>query len=585
MSTQDKSEQKNCVSVVLSWPKEYLKKNGEKRPWDSDLMRDVLSSISLCAEEGKVFKSQSTISGFHSSRLDVVFNAETEARKFNSSAKLIKLPPKLDRRTYLFSETELGFNQEPVLTEADVLHIAKFDEHKHIFRNFHACSVIPKDGKILFRFNSLADVNLLLYNKCRDPVQRVLGMFRQHARQLYLVPDEEGMFSLMVNNMGKKGDQWSLKKWEKKFKYKPKLFGQGMCFLFERKVDLYTFFASEEARGCGSVELPQARINSKKEKSEVVANKTNNCLSMILVWQKDNYKKSNKQQIRDTMGEVLKDVTKIAGEVIVFESQSTLVGNQARLDMVLETEKEARRVNNSVKESLKLPPKLSCKTFLFSEAELEYRQEPVLTEMDVLNIVKFDKLSHLFRHFLSCSVVNSKDRIMFRFNSLADLNLFLYNKCRDPSKRVLGRFRQSQEQLCLLPDPVTGRFSLCVHPDNTDSMWVDKFKYTKKKDGSNVYFLFDNKLDLYTFFASEEAKEFCESVEIPGDQLGSLEQQQLAEEEAAKDKLLAIEKELIAAKLELARKEKVFENQRIIISKLKTELNVKLRKRSRRNDQ
>merc|ERR1712096_182659 len=64
-----------------------------------------------------------------------------------------------------------------------------------------------------------------------------------------------------------------------------------------------------------------------------------------------------------------------------------------------------------------------------------------------------------FSHFLTCKVITEDHKILFRFNSISDINLFLYNKCYDPRKRTLGLLRENQEQLRVLPDN-DGRFSL-----------------------------------------------------------------------------------------------------------------------------
>ena len=285
------------------------------------------------------------------------------------------------------------------------------------------------------------------------------------------------------------------------------------------------------------------------------------------------------------MQEFLKTLSDNAENVscskIVFESHSTIAGNQVRVDIVFETEAESRNFNIKVNESKSLPQGLIKTTFLFSEAEMNFNQGPVLTEIDILHIVKFDRLRNLFRHLLPCSVVmEDGNNIVFRFNSVADVNLFLYNKCRNSNKRILGKFRQNQEQLQLLPGR-DGKFSLKVnHVRKESDSWEVKFKFKQKVlEGVNHFqFEFENKLDLYTFFASEEAKN-CDIVEVPREQLIDHEESletYLAEEKDTWNQIVSIDKKLAAAKVELAKKETEFHNQKKLITELRKELQVKL---------
>ena len=168
---------------------------------------------------------------------------------------------------------------------------------------------------------------------------------------------------------------------------------------------------------------------------------------------------------------------------------------------------------------------------------------------------------------------------MFRFNSFADVNLFLYNKCRDSSKRILGKFRQNQEQLQLLPGR-DGKFSLIVHHVRKESDswiwedWEEKYKFKKKLLDNVKYLQFENKLELYKFFASHEAKN-CDRIEVPCEQLSNLEEcleKSLAEEKETRDQLIAIEKELAASEVVLAKKGTELENQKKLISQLRKKL-------------
>ena len=311
-----------------------------------------------------------------------------------------------------------------------------------------------------------------------------------------------------------------------------------------------------------------------------------NCVSVVLIWSKDEFKKKRENAlviIRNALGKI-KECAENSGN-IVFESKSTIEGNQARLDLVFETEKQAKNFNMAVNEIKNNLGKVFFRSFLYSEAEIGYKQDPALTEMNILQLAKDGRVKNIFRHFLTCNVVSEDGQILFKFDSLADTNLFLYNKSNAADMRVTGMIRQNQEPLCLLPD-CDGMFSLCVQmkemQDNEDCWsWrhlEEKFGFHTKHRGQEMYFQFKNKLDLYVYFASEEAKK-CASIEIPISLIGNIEEMKIAEEKAIRNELLAVEAALISAKVELANKNKILESQKRIIAELRTEWKMKLGKR------
>jgi len=184
-----------------------------------------------------------------------------------------------------------------------------------------------------------------------------------------------------------------------------------------------------------------------------------NCVSVVLIWPRDKCKFRKLDLVKHTL-EKVKECAANNGH-IVFESESTLEGNQARLDLVFETAKQSRKFNTAVNENKQVLGNVFFRTFLFSEDEMSYKLDPALLETDILQVARDDRVKNIFRHFLTCNVISEDSKILFRFKSLADVNLFLYNKCGAAEKRVLGMIRQTREPLCLLPD-ADGMFSLRV---------------------------------------------------------------------------------------------------------------------------
>jgi len=308
-----------------------------------------------------------------------------------------------------------------------------------------------------------------------------------------------------------------------------------------------------------------------------------NCASVVIFWPRDKGKFRKLDLVKSTLAKI-KQCAENSGN-LVFESESTLVGNQARLDLVFETAIQSRKFNTSVNENKKIFGIGSdyVRSFLFREDEMSYKQDPTLIETDILQIARDDSVKNIFRHFLTCNVISEGSKILFRFNSLADVNLFLYNKCGAAKKRVLGMVRQTREPLCLMPG-ADGMFILLVQKkgwQKVDESWSlsltdleEKYGFSTKHMGEEMYFQFKNKLDLFTYFASEDAKK-CAFIEIPAELIGNVEQL----EEDLRTEIMTIDKELMAAKLELAKQDKILQSQKRIITELRTEWKKKLGKR------
>jgi len=326
-----------------------------------------------------------------------------------------------------------------------------------------------------------------------------------------------------------------------------------------------------------------------------------NCVSFVVIWERVDFHRrlggkrgeggARLRKVLHNISKLVKIIPSTSDSEVKLESQSTLDGNQARKDFVFRTQNQAKDFKRKVIESVKLPEKVSMKTFQFSEVEFGLELKPVLTEQDVLHLIKINEVhKHVFSHFLTCKVITEDHKILFRFNSISDVNLFLYNKCYDPRKRTLGLLRENQEQLRVLPDN-DGRFSLVSSdgflpsfPREKKPEWKDlekKFKFRSKKLDGLRHLQFENTTDLFIFFVSENAKN-CVSLGFPeGTIVEEFNCVELSLDKAKEDehdvrvRLTAIEKELIAAKVNLAKKETIFENQNKIIKELRKELKLK----------
>lgn len=184
-----------------------------------------------------------------------------------------------------------------------------------------------------------------------------------------------------------------------------------------------------------------------------------------------------------------------------------------RLDFIFESGEMATSFQSEVKcnwEELRLPAAVKRRSFLFTEEAFGFGQEPVLSEEDLLSMAS--QAQQLFRFFIKCEVFDERGTIFIRFNNLSDLNLFLYNKVRLADRRTLGALRQHVTLRRMRCDDsgLFRLFSLDLE-ERSPLVPIDPEIALEIKegelDGKKVTFLcFANKLDLFKFFISEDAK-------------------------------------------------------------------------------
>ena len=63
------------------------------------------------------------------------------------------------------------------------------------------------------------------------------------------------------------------------------------------------------------------------------------------------------------------------------------------------------------------------------EEDLGYQHDPILTLNDLLIVQSPQFSMDLFRTSLNVKVMYKEDTIEYQFESVADVNLFLYNSC------------------------------------------------------------------------------------------------------------------------------------------------------------
>ena len=112
------------------------------------------------------------------------------------------------------------------------------------------------------------------------------------------------------------------------------------------------------------------------------------------------------------------------------DKSHSCIGNQIRMDFVFSEERHAKLLNNRLLDISRelLPNTVTITAMLMSEADFGYNMKPVLREKDILFLARKERVTHMFRHSVKCRVGMQGSQVVFHFNSLSDLNLFIYNR-------------------------------------------------------------------------------------------------------------------------------------------------------------
>jgi len=256
------------------------------------------------------------------------------------------------------------------------------------------------------------------------------------------------------------------------------------------------------------------------EKSENFGKTGRNCASFILIWGKEEFYKTlggsrgkGKILIQKLVNSVCKCLGSLAS-ALKFECQST-VGNQVRKDFVFSHSEQAKEFVEKVKATVTIPNNVALKPFLMSEEYLGLGLEPELSEQDLLVLAKDMQAVHLFRHFLDCRILSEGEETIFRFNSLSDINLFLFNKA-NTFKKSLGRLKSCPRQDLQLQADKDGILTLETKDLSIGGKdWTDlesRFMFKTRRKKGIKYLLFKNKKDMFNYYVSREAKELTSLV-------------------------------------------------------------------------
>ena len=263
----------SCVSVILVWDRnEFYKKLGGKRGAGKVRIRNLALTICSCLRGELKYKCQSTIG--NQLRNDFVFSNETQALQFFEKVNGAKVPESVSKIIDVSKEEDFGLGLEHVLSEEDVLTLVTFAPTDNLFRHFLQCRILVDGGQIIFKFSSLSDVNLFLFNKS-FPRYKLLGRLRKLSQlhKFKLVSnEEEGALVLETKDFGTptRVDSWD--DLSSRFMFKTQIMEGCRRLLFRNNRDLFSFFVSDEAKELTSLRiLPSQIVKQNNKKIEDLA--------------------------------------------------------------------------------------------------------------------------------------------------------------------------------------------------------------------------------------------------------------------------------------------------------------------------
>jgi len=233
--------------------------------------------------------------------------------------------------------------------------------------------------------------------------------------------------------------------------------------------------------------------------SKVSQDRGSTCVSVILKSSRLSSKVSRLNMVAKKQREVEQLVSSYS---LKFCHKST-PGVQVRIDYCFLQSEQARKFFKAVyslpqSQTQTSPKMVTC--ILFSEEDLGYQHEPVLSEHDLLAIQSSEYCRNIFRTSVLIRVKMINDVVVYEFKNVTDVNKFLYNKSSSVKTRSLGLLRKNVVPKMMVKD-MQGFYRLfSAGPKIHDGIGK---KYGFRVDGP--YLLFRSKLDLFTFLVSEEA--------------------------------------------------------------------------------
>ena len=161
----------------------------------------------------------------------------------------------------LMSEADLGYQHDPVLTEGDLLCIQDAYHCKNIFKTNLHIKVEQIGNTVIYKFKTVMDVNLFLFEKSVSAKTRSLGQLRMNVVPKSLVPDHKGFYKLVTTDVSRSAKLERSQKFTTSQVVREGKDVPGMVFLlFLTKLDLFEYLVSKVAFGLDRLQFDGSSI-------------------------------------------------------------------------------------------------------------------------------------------------------------------------------------------------------------------------------------------------------------------------------------------------------------------------------------
>jgi len=234
-------------------------------------------------------------------------------------------------------------------------------------------------------------------------------------------------------------------------------------------------------------------------------------------------------------GALLVRVKEVKGLLNVWkpvEVHTSTLGKKVRLDAIFGSSRQARGAFKAIHDNMRsrtAPSLAAC--CMVDEEDLGYTLPPILTEGQLLMLLSAKLCRNVFLTSLPIRVdVDGEGEIRYCFNSVTDVNLFLFRTHASKDMRAKGKglgylVRNDIKSNIILEEKGDNTFELMTEHKNLPE---EVFQFpgicvTPIQAGAAIVgnlLNFTNKLSLYKFLVSSEASrldhlQFCEQMSVP----------------------------------------------------------------------
>eukprot|EP00092_Neocalanus_flemingeri_P015955 GFUD01017272.1.p1 GENE.GFUD01017272.1~~GFUD01017272.1.p1 ORF type:complete len:466 (+),score=146.61 GFUD01017272.1:40-1437(+) len=234
------------------------------------------------------------------------------------------------------------------------------------------------------------------------------------------------------------------------------------------------------------------------------------CVSVIL---KSNQLDHDDKNVRlESAAKKMYQVEQLASSYSLRFSHRTRNGEQIRLDYCFHQPTEASLFYKQMISLQKSHSQPKLLYYIQTESELGYQHRAVLNEQDLLTIHSPVYCRNIFRTTIPIRVEQEEGTVAYHFNSVTDVNMFLFSKSNSHDTMTLGLLRMNMVPKKFVADD-EGFYRLFTGDKMISPEFGEKHKFKIKPRLEPVedsllggsLLLFSTEFDLFKFLVSDDA--------------------------------------------------------------------------------